>query len=69
MADGAVDAVSHTDGIDVTSAALPGYPSGLLVAQDDANPRAGVDQNFKLVDWRDIERAIAELGSMKLTPE
>ena len=49
--DGRIDAVSHTDGLDVVSTALPGYPNGLLVVQDDGNPESGVDQNFKLVDW------------------
>jgi len=53
-----VDAVSHTDGIDVSSAPLPGYPRGLFVAQDDANPVAEVDQNFKLVDWQGVEAAL-----------
>lgn len=55
---GAVDAVTHTDGLDVVSAALPNYPAGLLVAQDDGNPKSGQDQNFKLVDWAEIARAL-----------
>lgn len=58
-ADGKVDAVSHTDGLDVSSAALPGFPAGVLVVQDDANPISEIDQNFKVVDWREIERALA----------
>jgi 3-phytase len=62
-ADGAIDAVSHTDGIDISSASLPGFPQGVLIAQDDGNPRSGVDQNFKIVDWRDVEAAIARLGA------
>jgi len=49
--DGRIDAVTHTDGLDVVSQPLPGYPSGLMVAQDDGNPASGIDQNFKLVDW------------------
>ena len=57
-ADGSIDAVSHTDGLDVVSAALPGYPKGLLVVQDDGNPDSGVDQNFKLVDWAVIMDAL-----------
>lgn len=60
-ADGAVDAVTHTDGLDVSSAPWPGYPRGLLVAQDDGNPRSGVDQNFKLVSWHSVEAAIEAL--------
>ena len=57
--DGTVDAVSHTDGLDVSSATLPGFPSGLLVVQDDANPAPEVDQNFKLVSWADVEAALS----------
>ncbi|MEM9570650.1 MAG: phytase [Pseudomonadota bacterium] len=59
--DGAIDAVTHTDGLDVVSAPLPGYPSGLLVVQDDGNPRSGVDQNFKLIDWADVMSALGLL--------
>lgn len=55
---GSIDAVSHTDGLDVVSSPLPGYPNGLLVVQDDGNPDSGVDQNFKLVDWSAIKAAL-----------
>ncbi len=48
-----IDAVSGTDGIDVTSCALgDAFPRGLFVAQDDEND-AG-NQNFKLVPWESI---------------
>lgn len=57
--DGKVDGVSHTDGLDISSAAFPDFPDGVLVAQDDANPVSEVDQNFKIVDWRDVEKALA----------
>jgi 3-phytase len=57
-ADGRVDAVSHTDGLDVASGPFPAYPRGLLVVQDDANPRKEEKQNFKLVDWADVEAAL-----------
>jgi 3-phytase len=57
-ADGRVDGVSHTDGLDATSAPLPGLPAGVLVVQDDANPVSEVDQNFKIVDWRHVEQAL-----------
>ena len=56
--DGSVDAVSHTDGLDASSAALPGFPRGVLIVQDDANPVTEVDQNFKVVDWAAIEAAL-----------
>jgi 3-phytase len=53
-----IDAVTHTDGLDVFSRALPGFPRGVLVVQDDGNPKSGQDQNFKIVDWSDIETAL-----------
>jgi 3-phytase len=58
-ANGAVDGVSHTDGLDVSSAPLPGLPAGILVVQDDANPISEIDQNFKIIDWREVETALA----------
>jgi myo-inositol-hexaphosphate 3-phosphohydrolase len=52
-----IDGVTHTDGIDVTSAPLgPEYSTGLFVAQDDRND-AG-NQNFKLVPWSTIAQAL-----------
>lgn len=57
--DGKIDAVTHTDGLDVSSAPLPGFPAGVLVVQDDGNPVSEMDQNFKIVDWRDVEKALA----------
>jgi len=56
--DGLIDGVTHTDGLDVVSSPLPGFPNGLLVVQDDANPADEVDQNFKLVDWTTIREAL-----------
>jgi 3-phytase len=53
-----IDKVTHTDGLDVFSAALPGYPRGILTMQDDGNPKSGVDQNFKVVSWSDVEVAL-----------
>jgi 3-phytase len=53
-----IDNVTHTDGLDVFSGTLPGYPRGVFIAQDDGNPKKGQDQNFKLVSWADIEAAL-----------
>lgn len=53
-----IDGVEETDGLDATAAALPGYPHGILVVQDGFNKPAGENQNFKIVDWRDIETAL-----------
>jgi len=50
VTDGTVDAVSYTDGLDVTNISLGGnYASGLLVMQDDRNDSG--NQNFKLIPW------------------
>jgi 3-phytase len=43
-----VTASDSTDGLDVTSRALPGYPRGLLLMMN-AGPR-----NFLIYDWREI---------------
>lgn len=52
-----IDAVSGTDGIEVTSANLgPEFPEGLFIAQDDHND--GANQNFKLVPWGAVARSI-----------
>jgi 3-phytase len=52
---GAVDAASESDGIEVTAAALPGYPGGMFIAHDTANE--SFTGNFKLVSWDDIAAA------------
>ncbi|MEN0653166.1 MULTISPECIES: phytase [Hyphobacterium] len=45
---GAIDEVSGTDGIEVSAAALPGHPRGIMMTQDDEDDEGG--QNFKFVD-------------------
>jgi 3-phytase len=54
---GALDAASESDGIEVTSAPLPGYEGGLFVAHDTADE--GFTGNFKMVAWDDIVVALA----------
>lgn len=53
-----IDGTSQTDGLDVTSAPLPGMPMGMLIVQDDANPIPEYEQNFKMVDWSAIAAAL-----------
>lgn len=54
---GALGAVQETDGIAFHGGSFGrGYPSGLFVAQDGDNTPAA--QNFKLVSWDDILRAV-----------
>lgn len=56
VAAGAVDAASETDGLDVSTAEIPGFPGGLLVVHDTANE--GFTGNFKLVAWEDVAAAL-----------
>lgn len=53
---GAIDRTTETDGIDIHAQGLPGYPSGVFLAQDDAEDSGG--QNFKIVDLDAIRAAI-----------
>ncbi|WP_411818398.1 phytase [Hyphococcus sp. DH-69] len=56
-----VDGAEETDGIEASSVNLgPNFPNGILVVQDGYNAPKGSAQNFKIVDWRDVERLIAQ---------
>jgi 3-phytase len=59
--DGAIDAVQESDGAEVISTELPGFPGGLFITQDgyDGDDFSGdVDStNFKFVDWRAVADA------------
>jgi len=55
----AVDGASATDGLEVTSISLPApYTEGLLVVQDGDNTLPRAPQNFKLVPWSEVRRAL-----------
>jgi len=52
-----IDGVRDTDGIDVTAMPLPGYPMGMMVAQDGFNSdQKGrlFNQNFKYISFKDV---------------
>lgn len=51
-----VDGVEETDGLEVIPDSLPGFPNGLLVAQDGFNFSGDTlqPQNFKYVDWGEV---------------
>ncbi|WP_282009612.1 phytase [Brevundimonas aveniformis] len=59
-----VDAVTGTDGVAALGGAVGPYGSGLVVMQDDADTEGEAlegrreQQNFKLVDWAEIRRAL-----------
>jgi 3-phytase len=61
MADAAagIDGISETDGLDVSSANLgPGFEHGALIAQDGRNVLPVENQNFKMVPWSAIAKAL-----------
>lgn len=56
--DKGIDGVGETDGLTVTATALPGYPEGMLIVQDGYNRMPLKPQNFKIIDWREVKKAI-----------
>jgi 3-phytase len=57
IAAGALGATSETDGIAAATGDFgPDFPEGAFIAQDGDNRPAA--QNFKLVDWREVRRAL-----------
>ncbi len=56
-----IDGTAETDGIDVTSTNLGDqFPKGIFIAQDGFNKDNGkeANQNFKIVDWQEIAKAL-----------
>jgi len=57
IAAGRYGATSETDGVALMGGSFgPGYPTGLFIAQDGDNAPAA--QNFKLVSWADVLKAV-----------
>lgn len=54
-----IDGAQETDGIEATGMSLgPNFPRGILVVQDGFNAPSGSAQNFKIIDWREVEAAL-----------
>jgi 3-phytase len=54
-----IDGASETDGLEVTGANLGGaWSEGLLVVQDGRKRMPESTQNFKLVPWSDVAKAL-----------
>lgn len=54
-----IDGISETDGLEITSASAGGiYGGGMMVAQDGRNVSPPEHQNFKLVPWERIAKAL-----------
>ncbi len=58
VANGTIDAVSDTDGLDVTNFPLGGgFANGLFVAHDSSNS-GGTASNYKYVPWQSVASAL-----------
>jgi 3-phytase len=59
-----IDAVTGTDGVAALGGKVGPYPEGVVVMQDDSDTdgealsTAEGRQNFKLVDWREVKKAL-----------
>lgn len=54
-----IDGSQETDGLEADSRHFgPDFPRGFLVVQDGFNTPASEAQNFKIVDWREIAKAL-----------
>ena len=50
-----IDGVQETDGLDIAAHAMgEQFPQGVVVVQDDDNRLPPDNQNFKLIDWREV---------------
>jgi len=59
VSSGGIDAVTGTDGVSALGGRVGAFPRGLVVMQDDVDDGAtGAHQNFKLLDWREVKRAL-----------
>jgi 3-phytase len=52
--------VEETDGLDISTVALPGFPQGMLVVQDGFNydGRKKKSQNYKYISWSEIAKTM-----------
>ena len=54
-----IDGVSETDGVETSSRPMgPRFPRGLLVIQDGDNTLPVETQNFTVLSWADVDRAL-----------
>jgi 3-phytase len=56
--------VTGADGVAAIGGPAGAFEGGLVVVQDDVDEGStGARQNFKLVDWREISRALELKGA------
>ncbi len=70
VAGGAIDPATETDGLDAWSGPIAGYPEGAIAMHDTCDGDGPNDppaarcksdekqQNYKLVDWREVKKAL-----------
>jgi 3-phytase len=64
-----IDGVTGSDGLDVTNVSLgERFPNGVFVTQDDTNLNPDGNQNFKLVPWENIAKAMGLTIDTKFDP-
>lgn len=54
---GTIDNVTATDGVDAWSGPIGQFPEGAVAMHDDSDGDG--QQNYKIVDWRDIRKALS----------
>lgn len=54
----AIDGVTATDGLDAWSGPIGQFPEGVMGFHDDQDVPLPGQQNYKMVDWRDIRKAL-----------
>lgn len=54
----AIDGVTQTDGLDAVSGPIGRFPEGALAFHDHEDAPNPGQQNFKMVDWRDVRTAL-----------
>jgi 3-phytase len=53
-----IDGVTHTDGLDAFSGPIGPFPEGAVAFHDHEDTPNPGQQNYKVVDWRDIKAAL-----------
>lgn len=53
-----IDGVTHTDGLDAWSGPIGPWSQGAIAFHDDNDRPNPGQQNYKIVDWRDVKRAL-----------
>lgn len=53
-----IDGVTQTDGLDAWSGPIGPFPQGAVAFHDDEDAPNRGQQNYKIVDWRDIKTAL-----------